>query len=71
MWLLVKEENIEFEFDIRNLKLKGQLVDSLMEQYGGELLVEFIKFVLQSINFGIICIKILVSYISYINRYFC
>lgn len=71
MWLLVKEENIEFEFDIRNLKLKGQLVDSLMGQYGGELLVEFIKFVLQSINFGIICIKILVSYISYINRYFC
>lgn len=71
MWLLVKEENIEFEFDIRNLKLKGQLVNSLMGKYGGELLVEIIKFVLQSINFGIICIKILVSYISYINRYFC
>lgn len=71
MWLLVKEENIEFEFDIRNLKLKGQLVNSLMGKYGGELLVEIIKFVLQSINFGIICIKILVSYICYINRYFC
>lgn len=71
MWSLAKEENTEFEFDIRNLKLKGQSVDSLMEQHGGELLVESTKSALQSTNLGIICIKTLVSYISYINRHSC
>lgn len=69
MWSLAKEENTEFEFDIRNLKLKGQSVDSLMGQHGGELLVESTKSALQSTNLGIICIKTLVSYISYINRH--
>uniref|UniRef100_K1QEB7 Uncharacterized protein n=1 Tax=Magallana gigas TaxID=29159 RepID=K1QEB7_MAGGI len=62
MWSLAKEENTEFEFDIRNLKLKGQSVDSLMEQHGGELLVESTKSALQSTNLGIICIKTLIIF---------
>lgn len=62
MWSLAKEENTEFEFDIRNLKLKGQSVDSLMGQHGGELLVESTKSALQSTNLGIICIKTLIIF---------
>lgn len=62
MWSLSQEENTASEFDIRNLKLKGQSVDSLMGRHGGELLLESTKSALQSTNLGIICVKTMIIF---------
>lgn len=61
MWSLAKEENTAPEFEIRNLKLKGQSADSLMGRHGGELLLESTKSALQSTDLGIIFVKTMVS----------
>lgn len=62
MWSLAKEENTAPEFEIRNLKLKGQSVDSLMGRHGGELLLESTKSALQSTNLGIIFVKTMIIF---------
>lgn len=62
MWSLVHEEKTASEFNIRNLKFKGQSVDKLLGQHGGELLVESTKSALQNTNLGIICVKTMIIF---------
>ncbi|XP_061196302.1 uncharacterized protein LOC133204568 [Saccostrea echinata] len=62
MWLFAHDGLTSTDFNIRDMKLTGQSVESLLGQHGEELLLETKKSVIGTTCLGMICVKTMIIF---------